>query len=394
MKSVTRMDAMKRFVISLARLAFVAMTIATVGTIRVCAAEEEPEDHDFTVIMVGDILLHDGIEKCAKREDGSYDFTEVFRHTKDVIESADLAIVNEEVIIGGKELRVSGYPSFNAPFEIADELAETGFDVICHATNHALDRGRTGIENCLSYWEENHPEIKTVGIYTSEEDSRDICIYEKDGYKIAVLNYTYGTNGIPLPKGMPYAVNLLDEKNVIRDLEAAEEAADLTIVCPHWGTEYNLGVSRMQKKWAKVFADHGADLIIGTHPHVIEPVEEITSDDGRTVPVYYSLGNFINWTSGEGAGVANRMVGAMATVTLTKDKDGAVAVKDYSVKPLVAHVRSETDGATVYFLENYTQARSFLNEIRKRDRNFSYTYCEELVEEVFDEHLLGRDREN
>ncbi|MCR5673409.1 MAG: CapA family protein [Lachnospiraceae bacterium] len=345
------------------------------------------EDDEFEIIMVGDILLHDGIEKCARREDGSYDFTEIFRHTKDTISSADLAIVNEEVIIGGEELRVTGYPSFNAPYEIADELAKTGFDVICHATNHALDRGKKGIENCLKYWRENHPEVLTVGIYTSEDDSRDIRVFEKDGYKIAVLNYTYGTNGIPLPKGMPYALDLLDEAKIKEDLAKAEKEADLTIVCPHWGTEYNLGISQIQKKWAKVFANYGADIIIGTHPHVIEPVEEITTDDGRVVPVYYSLGNFINWTSGSGKGVANRMVGAMATVTLTKDEDKNVIIKDYKVKPVISHVRSEIDGASVYFLDDYTQAKAYLNEIRLRDRDFSYDYCVQLCQKVFDDRL-------
>ena len=343
---------------------------------------------DFTVIMVGDILLHDGIEKCAKQEDGSYDFTAIFAHTKDAIEDADLAIVNEEVIIGGEELGVTGYPSFNAPYEIADELAETGFDVICHATNHALDRGKNGIENCLSYWGENHPDIRTVGIYTDRADSEDICIFENDGYKIAVLNYTYGTNGIPLPKNMPYAVNLLDEKKVISDLTKAEKEADITIVCPHWGTEYDHGISAYQKKWAKIFAENGADIIIGTHPHVIEPVETIEGRDGRAVPVYYSIGNFINWTSGRGKGVADRMVGAMAEVTLTKDTDGEVIVKDYGVKPLVSHVRSAINGSTVYFLDDYTTANSYLNEIRKRDQHFSHDYCEDLCIQVFGKDLL------
>lgn len=344
------------------------------------------EETDFTVIMVGDILLHDGIEKCARQEDGKYDYSEIFRHTKDEIEAADLAIVNEEVIIGGESLRVTGYPSFNAPFEVADDLAESGFDVICHATNHALDRGRKGIENCLDNWRQEHPGIMTVGIYDSEDDSRDICVYEKDGYRIAVLNYTYGTNGIPLPKGMPYAVSLLDEDRIKDDLAEAEELADFTIVCPHWGTEYDHGISGTQKKWAKVFADNGADLIIGTHPHVIEPVECIETKDGRQVPVYYSIGNFVNWTSGTGRGVGDRMVGAMASIVLTKDEDD-IRIRDYGVKPLVAHVESEINGSTVYFLDDYTQAKSYLNEIRSRDADFSYRFCESLVEEVFGDEL-------
>lgn len=375
------------FVFGIAATAVLMFTGAADVRARDNDLKPEQSDDDIRVIMVGDILLHDGIEKCARREDGSYDFTELFRHTKDEIESADLAIVNEEVIIGGKELGVTGYPSFNAPFEIADALAETGFDVVCHATNHALDRGKSGIENCLDNWEKKHPEVETVGIYDSQKESRDICIFEKNGSRIAILNYTYGTNGISLPKDMPYAVKLLDEKIVKEDLANAEKEADITIVCPHWGTEYDHGISDMQKKWTKVFAENGADIIIGTHPHVIEPVCEYEAADGRVVPVFYSIGNFINWTSGKGDGIADRMVGAMADITIAKDKSGKLFVKDYGVRPLVSHVQSAIDGSTVYFLKDYTQAKSFLNEIRSRDPDFSYLYCERLCEEIFDKDI-------
>lgn len=352
------------------------------------AFDQNGTGEGFTIVMVGDILLHDGIERCALQEDGRYDFSEIFRHTKDEIEAADLAIVNEEVIIGGQELGVSGYPSFNAPYEIADELARTGFDVVCHATNHALDRGKKGIENCLLYWDEHHPGIETVGIHTSMEDRDEIRVFEKDGMRVAVLNYTYGTNGIPLPKDMPYAVDLLDEDRIKADIAKAKRLADLTVVCPHWGTEYDHGISDMQKKWVKVFANSGADIIIGTHPHVIEPVELFVADDGRKVPVYYSIGNFINWTSGRGRYVADRMVGAMAVVTVSKDEDGTVTIDDYGAKPLVAHVESETNGSTVYYLEDYTQAKSFLNEIRSRDADFSYVYCEELCRRILGEETI------
>ena len=383
MKALTDRIRIKALTTAVALLSVLACPVIT----RADEVDDTADRDDFTIIMVGDILLHDGIEQCAKQEDGSYDFSEIFRHTGSDIEAADLAIVNQEVIIGGEELRISGYPSFNAPYEIADDLTEAGFDVICHATNHALDRGKKGIVNCLSYWEETHPEVITVGINDSEEEQGQIRVYEKNGYRIAVLNYTYGTNGIPMPKGMPYAVDLLDVERIKRDLAKAEEVADITVVCPHWGTEYNHGVTDVQKKWAKVFADNGADVIIGTHPHVIEPVEIVEASDGRQVPVYYSLGNFINWTSGSGKGVADRMVGAMATVTLLRDEDDNVFVSDYGVKPLVSHVESEINGSTVYFLDDYTQAKSFLNEIRSRDAAFSYVYCEDLCDEIFERDL-------
>ena len=186
---------------------------------------------------------------------------------------------------------------------------------------------------------------------------------------------------------MPYAVNLLDEKKVKEDLAKAESTADFTIVCPHWGTEYSHGISDSQKKWAKIFVDNGADLVIGTHPHVIEPVEKLTSPDGKVVPVYYSLGNYVNWTSGSGKGTADRMVGAMAVVKLSKDKNGDIGVSDYGVKPLMTHVESKINGSTVFFLEEYTQARAFQNEIRWKDPDFSYKYCEDLCYTIFEEDL-------
>lgn len=348
---------------------------------------------EISVIMVGDILLHDGVEQSSKMKDGSYDFSHIFVNTKEEIEGADVAIVNQEVIIGGKELRVTGYPSFNAPYEIADELYNVGFDVVLHATNHALDRGKKGIVNCLNYWEKNYPSMKIAGIYDSKEDAEDICVVEKNGVKIAILNYTYGTNGISLPKGMPYAVALLSEETVIRDLEKAEAECDFTLVCPHWGTEYSLDASKQQKKWAKVFADNGADLIIGTHPHVIEPIEMVESEDGRKVPVYYSIGNFVNFTGESGKGVGNRMVGGMAKVTLSivdntssnygRNDSENVRVKKCSVIPLVCHVESKVNGVTTYYMKDYGPKLASRNEVGKRDSDFSYEYCNELVDRIW-----------
>ena len=206
-----------------------------------------------TVMMVGDILLHMPIEETCQQEDGSYDFSSLFANTSDIISSADLALVNQEVIIGGEELGISGYPCFNAPYPIADALVDSGFDVICHATNHALDKGSRGIINTLNYWRTTYPDIVTLGIYDNEEDSKDITVVTVNDIRIAILNYTYGTNGIPIPKSMPYCVETLDEKSVIADLDLAEEIADFTIVCPHWGTEYVLHHTSNQEKWCKLF---------------------------------------------------------------------------------------------------------------------------------------------
>lgn len=348
------------------------------------AAAEET----LSILMVGDILMHDRVEAAARQEDGSYAYDAIFTHTKDTIQAADLALVNQEVILGGEELGISGYPAFNAPFTVADALVDAGFDVVCHATNHALDKGRKGVLNCTSFWNAQYPDIAVLGLFDSQKAQDTLYVYEQNGFRIAVLNYTYGTNGIPLPDDMPYAVNLLDKECVIADIQVAEALADFTIICPHWGTEYQLEQSAVQKEWAKLFAAYGADLVLGTHPHVIQPVEWITDEaTGHEMLVYYSLGNFVNWTGETGAGIANRMVGAMAQITLAK-KDGEVIISEYGIEPVISHVTSGTNGVTVYRLSDYTEELAAENEILFQDAAFSKAYCEQLCEQVFKEKFI------
>ena len=311
-------------------------------------ADKDPE---LTLIMVGDILLHTPVAKSGVQQDGSYDFTALFANVKDEVEAADLALVNQEVIIGGTALGITGYPSFNAPFELGDALVEAGFDVVLHATNHTLDKGKKGIANCLSFWQEKYPQITVLGINESREAQEDhIFVYEQNDIRVAVLNYTYGTNGIPMPPDMPYAVNLLDEKKVTADIAKAKTMSDFIVICPHWGTEYQLAPSAEQARWTQIFLENGVDLVIGTHPHVIEPIEWVRDDNGNEMLVYYSLGNFVNWTSSSGKGIANRMVGGMAEITLAKEPEGDVAVKSYGVEPIVCHLSEGANGVTTYFL--------------------------------------------
>lgn len=341
---------------------------------------------EINIVMVGDILLHTPVAESGMQEDGGYNFDAVFENVKDEITAADLAIVNQEVIIGGEELGITGYPSFNAPYELGDALVDAGFDVVLHATNHALDKGSKGIKNCLNFWESSYPDIAVLGINENQEEpGSNIYVYEQDGISVAILNYTYGTNGIPMPTDMPFAVNLLDEKKVTEDLKRSEELADFIIICPHWGTEYRLMPSAEQERWTNIFLENGADLVIGTHPHVIEPIEWVDDDNGNEMLVYYSLGNFVNWTSSSGKGVANRMVGAMAEVTICKNEDGEVYISDYGVEPLVCHLSEGTNGVTTYFLSDYSQQLASENMIIRQDSEFSIEYCENLCDEVWGE---------
>lgn len=363
-----------------------------------------------SLVMVGDILLHTPVAESGMQENGSYNFDALFANVKDETRAADLALVNQEVIIGGEELGVSGYPSFNAPYELGDALAAAGFDVVLHATNHTLDQGKKGVKNCLSFWKNKYPDMAVLGINGSQEEQDRIYIYEQDGIRIAILNYTYGTNGVSLPSDMPFAVNLLEEEKVAADIAKAKEQADFILVCPHWGTEYQLTPSAEQERWTKIFAENGVDLVIGTHPHVIEPIVWVSDESGtgqkngggvgqkngdgtgnqNGMLVYYSLGNFVNWTASSGEGIADRMVGGMAEVTIGKDAAGDAFIVDYGVEPLVCHVTEGANGVTTYLLSDYTEELAAENAIIAQDGAFSKEYCEMLCEEVWKETVNSR----
>lgn len=337
-----------------------------------------------TLTMVGDILLHTRIHEHSVQEDGTYNYDAIFANLQEEITAADLALVNQEVIIGGKDLGISGYPAFNAPREVGDALVGAGFDVVLHATNHALDKGKKGLLNTIAFWEESYPDIDVLGIHDSADDQEELYIVEIEGIRIAILNYTYGTNGISMPKDMPYAVDMLSEETVIEDLKLAKEQADFVIVCPHWGTEYRLTPDKNQKKWTEIFLEHGVDLVLGTHPHVIEPVEWLTNEEtGEQMLVYYSIGNFVNWTSGTGEGTANRMVGGMAEVTIERDEAGAAYIAEYGIEAIVCHVEKCRNGITVYSLSEYTEELAQNNAIRSQDESFSLEYCIDLCNEIW-----------
>lgn len=347
-------------------------------------ADTEPPavDTSVTISMVGDVLLHEKVAESGDMGDGTYNYDHLFKNVKDEIEAADISIVNQEVILGGRDLGLTGYPSFNGAFEVGDALAKSGFDIVLHATNHTIDRGSVAVRNCLDFWKTSYPEMAILGINSTAEEQGNVYVREENGIKIAFLNYTYGTNGIPLPSDMPYCVDLLDEATLKRDIAKAEEIADFTVVLPHWGTEYVLEADTNQKYWAQIMFDSGADLVIGTHPHVIEPVE-LMDDGEHKMLVYYSVGNFINATAQTGPTIANRMVGAMANVTLDRQSDGSIEITDYGVTPLVTHVLSGKGQITTYKLSDYTETLAKENEIVASDPAFSLEYCRDLVDQVF-----------
>lgn len=331
---------------------------------------------EVSISMVGDVLMHNPTLKSGLQEDGSYNYDHLFKNVKKHMENTDISLANQEVILGGTDLGISAYPAFNAPQELGDSLVQSGFNTILHATNHTLDKGEKGVDSTLTYWKEKHPETAVLGIHESQEDRDQIYIFEKKGFKIAILNYTYGVNGNRIPEDRPYIVDLMDKSQMEKDIQKANELADYVIVCPHWGTEYVFEATDEQKEWTDFFLKQGVDLVIGTHPHVIEPVEWVEDGENKML-VFYSLGNFVScqdkWY---------RMLGAMANVKLLKDADGNVTVTEYGVEPLVTHIAGKTE-YTTYYLKDYTEELAKKNKIRNVDSSFSVEKLKELSKEVF-----------
>lgn len=376
----------------LTRRAFLSLaSLAGLGALAGCSAPEpsrapesaeratvydEAAPDELSLLMVGDVLVHTGVWQSGERADGTRSYDHLFAQVADDVAAADLALVGQETILGGDALGISGYPTFNSPQEIGDAEVAAGFDVALCGSNHALDKGMAGIEAALGYWRSAHPEVLVTGIADSQAAFDALPIVEREGHRIAVLNYTYGTNGIPLPQ--PWAVRQLDEAQIAADAAAVREAgAEAIVACPHWGVEYAAAPSDDQRRWAQVLADAGADAIIGGHPHVVQPFEVIESSEGRAVPVFWSVGNFTSTQPRK-----DTMVGAMAQVSLLFDGDGTCEVTSCALTPLVTH-RAAGTAFTTYRLADYTEELAAANQIRGMSGcgDFSFQWCVDFCAE-------------
>lgn len=364
-----------------------AIVCILAGSGDVSAKEIQTDANTFSLMMVGDNLLHKPVSESGRRKNGKYNYDSLFIHIKDEAESADAAMINQEVVLGGAKLGISGYPSFNGRYEVGDAIAKAGFNVVLHATNHSLDKGVAGIKNCLKFWRKKHPDIKVTGMNESAKAQNKITYIKKKGICVAILNYTYGTNGIRMPESMPYAVNMLTKKKVARDVRKAKKKADFIVVCPHWGTEYNTGIDASQKRWAKYFLKIGVDLVIGTHPHVIEPVKWMKGKGGRKMLVYYSLGNFVNSTSRRGAGVARQFYGGMAKVNLRRNADGKVVISKAKFVPLITHKKANGK-ITTYKVADYTKKMAAKNRISRCDSGFSFKRMKAFFRKIVGKRFL------
>ena len=335
------------------------------------------------IVAVGDNLIHNSVLKSGKINDSTYNFNRLFEVMKKDFQEADIAIINQETILGGKFRPYDGYPNFNSPFELGDAIVEAGFDIVLHASNHTLDVGVQGVHNCIEYWKK-HKGIICLGINESEEERDKIEIIEKNGIKFALLNYTYGLNGRVLPKDKSYLVNLIDTALIINDLRRAEQIADFTIVFPHWGEEYVYKPNKHQRQLAQLMTENGADLIIGTHSHVLQSIEWIECDNGNKALCYYSLGNY---TSGQLA--SPRVLGGMAKITISCE-NGSVNITNAGIVPTITHYEwiKGTSMHKTYKLSDYTNKLERRHSLNYYDSTFSTKNLQQLADQIIGDWII------
>ncbi|WP_223700029.1 CapA family protein [Sutcliffiella deserti] len=247
---------------------------------------------EATLSAVGDLLIHRRVYELAQTGENSYNFNPMLDRVKEYLQETDISIANQETIIGGTEIGLSTYPSFNSPYEVADALKESGVDIVSIANNHTLDRGEKAIMNAINHYEKI--DMQYVGGYKSEEDRATLRTITKNGITFSFLSYTYGTNGIPVPEGKEYFVNLIDRDVIKRDVKEAKEHSDVVVVAMHWGDEYILLPNSQQEELAEFLAELNVDIVIGHHPHVLQPMRFLNRPDGKKMFVVYSLGNFLS----------------------------------------------------------------------------------------------------
>ncbi len=300
-----------------------------------CAQAVGSTQAEATLLFAGDAMMHKAQIEAARQPDGTYDYNNCFVEVAPIIKHADYAIVNLETPLGGAPY--SGYPCFCAPDSYARALKQAGFDLMLTANNHTLDRRDRGLRRTVATLDSL--DIAHLGTYTNaaQRNKRLPMIKDINGFKVGMLNYTYGTNGITIQGDV--VVDYIDRKLMSDDIEKARRAgAEIIMVAIHWGNEYQLHANAAQKELAQFLVDKGVELIIGGHPHVIQPMEMVKKPDGTLSLVVYSLGNFIsNMKTRDTRG------GAMVEVNLRRDSVGRAYVRDAKYRLVFTEGPDATD---------------------------------------------------
>ena len=343
--------------------------------------EEEPTDTTFTMAAIGDIMCHNTQYNDAYNKDtGAYDFSYVFDDISLYTKTADICVGNLETTFAGEDVGYSGYPTFNTPDSLAYELKDIGVDVLSTAGNHALDKGFNGLSRTIDVL--NDADIAHTGTYKTEEEQNTILTKYVKGIKIAFVNFTYGTNGIKIPSGKEFCVNLIDNDLITKQLDLAKsQNPDIIVACMHWGNEYKTTPNDTQKELSTFLFQNGVDIILGTHPHVLEPMEKqtVTLEDGTTKDgfVIYSLGNFISGQTAE-----NTKTSIILNLTITKHTDGKITIDKAEYKPIYMYTDKSLKTKKMKLLDINKNIYNYENYIDSTINKTLYDILKEEQEKV------------
>ena len=365
---------MKFIIFTLMFAGCMASPTAKISGLSVADSIAVPVPDTLRLVFAGDIMGH-GMQITGAWRDGGdtcYNYHPAFQWVKDYISAADIAVANLEVTLAGAPY--TGYPRFSSHRSLADALQDAGFDVLLTANNHVLDRGKKGMERTLDVLDSIG--LIHTGAFRDSAEWKTLfpLIVEKDNFRLAILNYTYGVNGIPVEK--PNAVNFLDTLRMAADLAKAQQLQpDYTIACIHWGEEYKNRENAVQRRLAAFLARNGCNLIVGSHPHVVQPFAKIPVNEGDTAFVAYSLGNFISNQRDR-----YRDGGITLELTLTKT-DGAVTVQSTGYEPFWVYRYLES-GVSVFRLiriNHYLEHPECYPAISEKDRKLMMQFREDAM---------------
>lgn len=333
------------------------------------AAKEKPETTATTsdvttasVIAVGDNLYPQSLIDAGASEDGNWNYDKIYTHITDAIKDADIRMIDQETVFTTDHDSVSSYPSFATPTEVGDAIVKAGFNVVESANNHIDDFGEGFLTDTLNFWKTKYPDVTLLGIHDSQEDADTVKIREVNGIKIAFLDYTYGTNvgGI---EGKDYMIDMIRKEKITTMIQKAKQQADCIIFVAHWGTEDETMPNEYEKQWAAYLMEQGVNVIIGGHPHVLQPYGRISDGKGNETVVFYSLGNFVSTQQ-----KLEELLGGMAKFTIQKTVENgktSIQILTPTVEPLVMHYNSDAGEFGPYMLSDYTEELASQNGVQK-----------------------------
>lgn len=340
------------------------------------STKKQEDKKSFTFVGVGDNLYHEAMYWYQNYRNGYYDFDSYYEMTNKYTQNADLAYINFETLCIGESYGLSGYPTFNGPTEILSSVNKAGFDWWSLSSNHSLDRGADGLLAQIDLIHNEYPNVITTGSHISQEDKNRTLVKEINGIKVGFLGYTYGLNGFSLPEDKPWLVDLIDKDQIKQDMEALNKVSDVQMVSMHWGNEYQTEPTQEQEDLANYLNELGVEVVIGSHPHVIEPAKIIKGKNQNTL-VYYSLGNY---TSAQDMDIT--MVGGMASFTLNYDPDTkTTSFTDTKFIPLITWFDTGFNDWKTYMIADYNDSIASTHRLSS-EYDLSKEWVQQFVQSV------------